>query len=84
MDNCLTHACTLYIHVLNLLKDVVGGAFDPWQAFSGSIGQFDVWDKLLATADIKSMADCSVFTNEDTEVTRKYLLNVRTKVHCTF
>eukprot|EP00062_Callorhinchus_milii_P023379 gi/632982157/ref/XP_007907983.1/ PREDICTED: neuronal pentraxin receptor [Callorhinchus milii] len=43
-------------------QDTLGGRFDATQAFVGELAQFNVWDRVLTSAEIISIANCSAGT----------------------
>ncbi|XP_067859867.1 neuronal pentraxin-2-like [Heptranchias perlo] len=45
--------------ILGQEQDTVGGRFDATQAFVGELSHFNIWDRILTTDDIRSMANCS-------------------------
>ncbi|XP_035612158.1 neuronal pentraxin-2-like [Oncorhynchus keta] len=48
--------------ILGQEQDMVGGRFDATQAFVGELSQVNIWDKVLKSADILTMANCSSYT----------------------
>ena len=38
--------------------------FDPLQTFSGKISQFEIWNTILSSTDIKKLADCNIATTK--------------------
>ncbi|XP_029978228.1 neuronal pentraxin-2b [Sphaeramia orbicularis] len=47
--------------ILGQEQDVVGGRFDAGQAFVGELSQVNIWDRVLKSAEIQSMANCSSY-----------------------
>ncbi|TRZ04464.1 hypothetical protein DNTS_027541 [Danionella cerebrum] len=47
--------------ILGQEQDVVGGRFDATQAFVGDLSHFNIWDRVLRSTDILSMANCSSY-----------------------
>ncbi|EHB01643.1 Neuronal pentraxin-2 [Heterocephalus glaber] len=45
--------------ILGQEQDTVGGRFDATQAFVGELSQFNIWDRVLRTQEIISIANCS-------------------------
>uniref|UniRef100_UPI00398ED58D neuronal pentraxin-2-like n=1 Tax=Pristiophorus japonicus TaxID=55135 RepID=UPI00398ED58D len=45
--------------ILGQEQDTVGGRFDATQAFVGELSHFNIWDRILTSEDIRSMANCS-------------------------
>ena len=39
-------------------QDIINGAFDENQAFSGNITQVEMWKTILSSADIRRLANC--------------------------
>lgn len=40
-------------------QDTLGGHFDTSQALVGELSQFNLWDRLLNSAEVAALADCS-------------------------
>ncbi|KAI7797264.1 neuronal pentraxin-2b isoform X1 [Triplophysa rosa] len=47
--------------ILGQEQDIVGGRFDANQAFVGELSHFNIWDRVLRSTDIVSMANCSSY-----------------------
>ncbi|XP_071976586.1 neuronal pentraxin-2 [Engystomops pustulosus] len=47
------------ILILGQEQDTVGGRFDATQAFVGELSQFNIWDRVLKSEDIISIANCT-------------------------
>ncbi|XP_056325830.1 neuronal pentraxin-2b isoform X2 [Danio aesculapii] len=47
--------------ILGQEQDVVGGRFDATQAFVGELSHFNIWDRVLRSTDIITMANCSSY-----------------------
>ncbi|XP_055006494.1 neuronal pentraxin-2b [Boleophthalmus pectinirostris] len=47
--------------ILGQEQDVVGGRFDAGQAFVGELSQVNIWDRVLKSSEIQSMANCSTY-----------------------
>nr|XP_020471585.1 neuronal pentraxin-2-like [Monopterus albus] len=47
--------------ILGQEQDVVGGRFDAGQAFVGELSQVNIWDRILKSVEIQSMANCSSY-----------------------
>ena len=45
-------------------QDIVNGAFDKNQAFSGNVTQIEMWKTVLSNSDIRKMANCALETVE--------------------
>ncbi|XP_014819812.1 PREDICTED: neuronal pentraxin receptor [Calidris pugnax] len=45
--------------ILGQEQDTLGGRFDATQAFVGELAQFNVWDHMLAPAEILGLANCT-------------------------
>ncbi|XP_051877196.1 neuronal pentraxin-2-like [Pristis pectinata] len=45
--------------ILGQEQDAVGGRFDATQAFVGELSHFNIWDRILASEVIRSIANCS-------------------------
>ncbi|XP_030334051.1 neuronal pentraxin receptor [Strigops habroptila] len=45
--------------ILGQEQDTLGGRFDATQAFVGELAQFNVWDHMLAPAEILALANCT-------------------------
>ncbi|XP_042197067.1 neuronal pentraxin-2b isoform X2 [Callorhinchus milii] len=47
------------ILILGQEQDTIGGRFDATQAFVGELSHFNIWDRILSSEDIMSIANCS-------------------------
>ena len=45
-------------------QDIVNGAFDKNQAFSGNVTQIEMWKTVLSNSDIRRLANCDLETVE--------------------
>ncbi|XP_055519080.1 neuronal pentraxin-2-like [Leucoraja erinacea] len=45
--------------VLGQEQDTAGGRYDAAQAFVGELADFNLWDRILTAAEIRSIANCS-------------------------
>lgn len=54
--------CAIHLTAVLSLQDSLGGSFDASQALVGELSQVGLWDRVLSSSQVSSLARCSRVT----------------------